>query len=230
MEVYELKVKVYLLQNIQYKDIYEKIAYFIDCGLILDEKFLKLHNKNTYKYYSFSSFFPLEKDKIYKKDNIYTITLRTISSDLAEHIVSNMNNHVTKEIKTLIIDIKKLKEKDIEKIYCITPAILKTEKGYWRNIISLEDFENRIKINLIKKYNNFYNTKLNEDFELFNSIKFNNIKPIGVSYKGRKLIGDKVEIVISEDEYAQKLAYMALGTGILEMNPRGLGFVNAKFY
>ncbi len=230
MKVYELKFKVFLLKDIQYNKTYDKISYFVDSGLILDEKFLQLHNENTYKNYSFSAFYPIEKDKLYKKGKVYTITFRTIDVDLAEYVVKNMNNHTTTEIKMLLIDVREIKDKLIEKIYSITPAILKTNNGYWKNNISLEQYEERIKVNLIKKFNKFTQTKLNENFIFNNGIKFNNQKPVSLEYKDRKFLGDKVEIVISGDTEAQKLAYMALGTGILEMNARGAGYVQAKFY
>ncbi len=229
MKVYELKIKVYLTENIQYDYVYDKISYLIDSCLILDEKYEELHKENKFKNYCFSSFYPLESEKVYKKDNIYTISLRTIDSALAEYLVKNMQNHYTSEIKVLVIDIKEIKMKPIEKIYSLTPAILKTENGYWRGELSLEEFEERIKINLIKKYNDFVGTKINEDFELQTGIKFINKKPVSIKYKNVKLLGDKIELNISSDSEAQKLAFMALGTGILEMNPRGAGYVNVKF-
>ena len=34
---------------------------------------------------------------------------------------------------------------------------------------------------------------------------------------------------VADNEMAQKLAYLALGTGVLEMNSRGFGFVNYRW-
>lgn len=229
MSIYELKIKVYLMQDIGYKNSYEKIAYVIDSGFLQDDNFGAFHNTNGYKNYCFSSFYPIEEDGVYKKDNIYTITLRTIDIEISKYIY-NIKNHFTDEIKILNIDVKEFRNKEIQKLYSITPNIIKTDQGYWRGSLSIEDYENRVKINLIKKYNNFYNEKIDEDFQFVIAIVFHNKKPIGVSYKNKTLLGDKIDITISDDEISQKLAYMALGTGILEMNARGFGFVNAKFY
>ena len=40
---------------------------------------------------------------------------------------------------------------------------------------------------------------------------------------------DKFEITVKKDELSQDIAYMLLGTGILQNNSRGLGFVVAKY-
>lgn len=39
-----------------------------------------------------------------------------------------------------------------------------------------------------------------------------------------------IELDIAENENAQKLAMLAIGAGLLEMNARGFGFVNYSFY
>ncbi len=70
---------------------------------------------------------------------------------------------------------------------------------------------------------------LREDFQLFDSVEVINRQPIACAYKGVKLLGDKLDLYISNNQIAQELAYFALGTGILEMNPRGYGFVNDKW-
>lgn len=56
-----------------------------------------------------------------------------------------------------------------------------------------------------------------------------NHKPIAVPYKGRKLLGDKICFQAAENEQAQALLYMALGTGLGEMNARGCGFANYRY-
>ena len=144
---------------------------------------------------------------------------------LNQHI-SNQYNHT---IKCLTCEIRIIPQKPIEKIYSITPVILKSENGYWRHNLKLKDFEKRLTQNLIKKYNEFNNTKINEDFELYTSIEFKNKKPCKIKYKNVALLGDKISLQISDDKLAQELAYMAIGTGLLEFNSRGGGFVNFRY-
>ena len=70
---------------------------------------------------------------------------------------------------------------------------------------------------------------MDEDFKLFDKIELKNRKPISVKYKKIKLLGDKVNLYIADNDRAQALAYMAIGCGIMEMNSRGCGFVNYKY-
>ena len=39
-----------------------------------------------------------------------------------------------------------------------------------------------------------------------------------------------IELEIAENDNAQKLAFLAIGSGLLEMNARGFGFVNYIYY
>lgn len=226
MKVYQIRVKVYLLQNIKLIDIQTEIAKFIDGAMAKDERFLDLHQRNEFKNYCFDSFYPIENDKVYKNGGIYTFTLRTAKDDLADFFTKSLVNFFNNSIKGLTTEVKIIPKKFIEKIYTLTPLIIKTESGYWKGNLSIDDFEKRIRENLIKKYNEINNTKIEEDFELYNSIEFKNKKPVSVNYKNIKLLGDKISINVSSDPLAQELAYLSLGTGIGEMNSRGLGYVN----
>lgn len=229
MKVYQIRVKVYLLQNIKIIDTQTEIAKFIDGAMAKDERFLDLHQRNEFKNYCFDSFYPTENDKVYKSGEIYTFTLRTAKGDLADFLTKSLANYFNNSIKGLTTEVKIIPKKFIEKIYTLTPIIIKTESGYWKGNLSIDDFEKRIRENLIKKYNEINNTKIEEDFELYNSIEFKNKKPVSVNYKNIKLLGDKICINISSNPVAQELAYLSLGTGVGEMNSRGLGYVNYRY-
>lgn len=229
MKVYEIKLKVFMLKKVTVDNIQTIVSEFIDSALAKNEQLLQMHNENKFKFYCFGGFYPLEDDKIYKSDKIYTLTLRTTDRRIAEFFNNDLINNYTSFIKGLTSEIRILPKKHIEKIYSLTPVILKNDNGYWKNVISLEDFEKRLKENLIKKYNNLSDEKLDEDFELYTGLEFKNRKPIANEYKGIKLLGDKVSLNISENKTAQDLAYMCLGTGLLEMNARGYGFCNYRW-
>lgn len=106
---------------------------------------------------------------------------------------------------------------------------MKDKNGYWKGNLSLQEYEKRIIENLIKKYNYFMNSKINENFQLYDSISFKNKRPIPSNYKNVTLLGDKISLNISQEALAQEIAYMSLGTGVLEMNARGYGFVNYRW-
>lgn len=226
--VFEIKIKLFLLKNVFLEEALREITYFIDSFLI-KENLTKFHEENKFKNYCFNGLYPIEKDKVYKEDNIYTLTIRTIDKNLAQLFNFELANHYTDKIKALKSDIRIIPKKHIQKIYSITPAVLKNSNGYWKGNMSLSNFEKRVKENLIKKYNNIYEEKINEDFQLYTSIQFDNKVPIAVKYKNVSLLGDKITLEISDDSRAQTLAYLALGTGLLEMNARGLGYVNYKW-
>ena len=52
---------------------------------------------------------------------------------------------------------------------------------------------------------------------------------MAVEYKCIRLLGDKLRLHIAENENAQKLANLAIGTGVAEMNSRGYGFCNYRW-
>lgn len=229
MKVYEINVKLYLVKNIMMKDISELLAKIIDNTLGKNKKFLAFHNKNCYKNYSFNSLYPLEQDKIYKADQIYNFQIRTLDLELAEFLLEELVKTFTDDVKVLKTDIKIMKNYHLEKIYSITPLIIKDDKGYWKNNISIEEYERRLKSNLFKKYKDLSGEQIEEDIPIFTAIEFKNRKPVAFDYKDIRLLGDKISLIIADDELSQKIAYMALGTGLGEMSARGAGFVNFRY-
>lgn len=229
MRIYEIRMKLYLLRDIPANRIQTKITALLDQGFSGSAKLLEMHESNRYKGYSYNGLWPLEQDKLYKRGKIYTLTIRTVDPELAKYFLEICPNQYTDEIKGLTAKIRILPKKIIQTLYSITPAILKGEEGYWRKYMSLAEYESRLKVNLIKKWNTFQNEKIDEDFEFCTLLEFLNEAPIPMEYKNIKLLGDKIRLQISENDLAQNLAYLALGAGILEMNSRGFGFVNYRW-
>lgn len=229
MNVFEVRLKLYILKDISISDLQNSLCKFIDGAFLKDDELSKFHEKNMYKNYCFDGLYPACKDGVYKKGEIYVLTMRTTEIKLANFFANSLVNEYNQEFKGLTSEQRIIPKKIIGKIYNLTPAILKDENGYWKNNLSFKDFERRLKENLIKKYNSCMNMKIDEDFELYNSILIKNNKPIAVNYKDIKFLGDKLEIQVSDNEQAQELIYMALGTGILEANGRGFGFLNYRW-
>lgn len=229
MNVIEIKLQIYLLKDIPQNKIQSKITSLIDGALAKENNLLMLHNSNQYKNYCFNQPYPIEKDKLYKEGNIYTLTLRTIDKSLATFFNNKLVNEYNSELKALKADIKVIPKKQIQKIYSLTPIILKTDSGYWKGVLSIDEFEKRLKENLIKKYKFITNEKIEEAFDLYTDIEFKNKKPIATEYKGIKLLGDKVNLEVADNPIAQELAYLSLGVGICEMNARGFGFLNYQW-
>ncbi|MEG2323508.1 MAG: CRISPR-associated endoribonuclease Cas6 [Anaerovoracaceae bacterium] len=227
MNIIAIKTKIYLLEDVSQENALEAIAAFVDKALCEDPKWEKEHKENKYKVYICSGLAPVEKFGVYKKDSLYNFTLRTLDMPLAKYLMDKLANTQTKIMKGIVNEVWPVLKKPIEKLYSLTPVIIKSETGkYWRGNMSLEDYQNRIRINLIKKYNQIVETKIDEDFDLWNLFEFKNQKPIATPYKNIKLLGDKVELRIADNQRAQDLAYMALATGLGEMGSRNFGYVN----
>jgi len=229
MKVWQLALKVYLKEDILMEQSQVEISKIIDSCLSKDKEFLNFHSNNQYKNYTFSSFYPIEKNKIYLAGKIYTVTIRTVDEKIVDHFKKLLDNECSKTIKALTIETKIIPKKYIQRIYSITSVVAKFENGYWRTYESVQVFEKRLKENLVKKYNNFTNQKIDEEFDLFTFMKFDNRKPIATTYKNIKMLGDKITLNVAENDLAQELAYFALGTGLLEMNGRGYGYINYKW-
>lgn len=229
MKVYEIRCKVFIIKDLQSIDAQSEICKIIDSSLAGDSDWLEFHKKNEFKNYCFDSLYPIPKNKIYEAGKIYTFTVRTINEQLAKYFQKKLAHEYSNIIKCLTTEIRIIPKKFIQQIYSITPVIIKDHSGYWKQNLLLKDFERRLIENLVKKYNDINSTKLDEDFEFYTSLEFKNRKPCSIKCKNIKLIGDKISLNISDDKTAQDLAYMALGTGLLEVNGRGAGFVNYKW-
>ncbi len=229
IRVYSVRIRIYIIRDIPVEKIRAAVTEFLDSGLVVNPQLAALHSQNKYKYYVYDSLYPIEKDKIYKKDHIYTLTIRTLDTTLAKYFSEYVVNTYTDKIKGLTAQVRIIPKKHIDVLYTLTPAILKCDSGYWKDEMTVEQYEERLKVNLIKKWNEFQGEKIEENFELFTGVEFLSKCPIASEYKGIKLLGDKIRIHVADNEKAQKLAYMALGTGVLEMNSRGYGFVNYRW-
>lgn len=229
IEIWVLELKLYLLEDIDKSQSLNKISYFIDSILKKDEKFLKYHNERCPKGYVFNSFYPIEKSGIYPAGKIYTVQIRTVNKEVKDYFMEHLKNNYTKELKGLTITAKKLECKYIEKLVSVTPIIMKTENAYWRGNLTIEDFLNRIKLNLLKKYKLFFGEDIDDTEDIFEKIEFTNPIPIKCPYKNINLLGDKVILTVAKNPTAQKLAFLSLGAGISEMASRGYSYVNPRW-
>lgn len=228
MQVFEISVSVKMKQDLPSEHALEQIASFLD-QVLCKTGFETLHKTNQYKYYCFNSLYPIEDSRIYQKGKNYSFQVRTVETSLAGTFSSLVLQGSSKFFTILNSQIKIIPNHIINKVYSITPCIMKNDTGYWRKSGSIEDFERRLKENLLKKYNTLTGTKMNEEFQLCTSLQFKNKGPISCAYKKIHLLGDKLEIMPDSSKEAQELMYMALGTGILETNARGYGFINYQW-
>lgn len=231
LQVYEIRMKLYMLKELPLKDTQSAITALLDQGFAKNEALLELHKATYPKGYCFDLPFKCESNYIYEEGKIYTLTIRTVRPELARYFTEIAVNEHTQEIKALTAEVRILPKKVITSLYTLTPVIIKNPgKGYWKTFMPEEEYEERIRVNLIKKWNYFTEQKIKEDFSLYTLFRFLNEGPIKTAYKNIALLGDKIELQISDNEMAQNLAYLALGTGLGEGGSRGFGFVNYKCF
>ena len=227
--IYNLNCKVYLLQNIELINMLKEISHMVDVALCSTDTMIKFHEENQFKNYCISGFKEIERDRIYKEGKVYSFSIRCISKEFAEFLCRQLSKADTNTMKGLVCDYKVIPHMYIDRLYTVTPAVVQIQEGgYWRNKITIDEYERLLFENSVKKYNSMTGDRLDENFKLYDTITFLNKVPIKTNYKSIQLLGDKVELTINSDERAQAVAYMLLGTGALLKNSRGYGFVNYR--
>mgnify|MGYP001080052351 CR=1 FL=1 len=101
MKVIQIRIKILLKENIHVSDIQPKVCGLIDYSFSKRQELLDMHNENKYKFYCFDFPYPAEKDQIYKKGKIYTLTIRTVDFELAEFFSNSLLDVQTRFIKAL---------------------------------------------------------------------------------------------------------------------------------
>ncbi|EEM86548.1 CRISPR-associated endoribonuclease Cas6 [Bacillus thuringiensis serovar vazensis] len=226
---FELIITVLLRENVHYEDSLQLIGGFINKTMLQNENLKALHKRKGYKNYVFSNFYPIEKDKIYKKNRVYVIRLKSLDyrflKDLKECLPSIKNY----ALQCLSLELKQLSQKHIVDLYTVTPVVITVDNKPFLPEDSLDILCNRLQANLEKKYKAFYGEALfTESF--MQRIEFINRKPIKTNYKGIELLGNKFKITVKGDEKSQLLARVAIGAGIGEKNSAlGCGFCFANY-
>lgn len=219
MNYYNLKIVALLKQNLDNFCAYEKISNLISLSMLKDNNLKQIHEQNTYKNYVFCNLYPIEKDSIYKKNNIYTFDLRGIEIEKILKLKQVMNNAENDYLKVIQIIFQTNQQREIKKLITLTPTIITTEKGDYDIKDNLEFVKKRILANTQKKYKNIF--KDNVDIDFIKDIKKTNVKPIKIPYKNINILGNKFEIFIKEDKMSQDLAFLILSIGCLEKNAIG---------
>ena len=226
MNCYNLKVITLLKQNLKNEETYEKISNLISYAMLKDKNLKEIHEKNTFKNYVFCSLYPVQKDGVYKQNNIYSFDLRGLEFSKIMKLKQVLTGLENDYFKIIQINLQNHEQIKINKLITLTPTIITTPKGDYDIQDNMELVKDRILANIQKKYKNIYNTEVNVDF--IKEIKKTNRQPIKIPYKNINMLGNKFEIEVKEDPMSQNLAYLALSIGILEKNSLGLGFCMAR--
>ena len=236
MKYFELTCKVYLKKDIDFRKSFETIRKYISFSMSQLKKFEILHNQNSFKYYTFNNFTPIQKDRIYKKNRDYKFNIRSLDSELIDTLQIKLRENINNP-NFLVIDAtkKEIKEFFIEELYSITPVVVTMENGrFWTLKEGKDIFQlyQQLHSNLERKYRAFYKDGLEANENFIRILEVKNQKPqtIQIVKNGKpfKFFGNKFKIIPREDEISQKLAFIALACGLGEKNSFGGGFCVAK--
>jgi CRISPR-associated endoribonuclease Cas6 len=244
MKYFELKCLAFIKKNIELKESFDILSSYINFSLTKDEELKKLHEEKNFKNYCFGNFYPIEKDKVYKAGKTYEFIIRSLDEEfiykLQKYLRENINNSYLQVLQTTK---KEVKQFFISELYTVTPTIttVKDENGksiFWTvdrdgDILKLQK---QLQDNLLKKYENFYNEKLEPTQNFIQLLEIKNQKPQSIYFTKKsdekqikvRLFGNKFKIVPNEDEVSQKLAFIVLGCGLGEKQSYGGGFVLGK--
>lgn len=226
MEYCELKIFIKMNTNINSDDMYSVISKFINKSLLNDTKMRRVHKLNCFKFYTFGLPYPIEKDRVYKKDSIYAFNIRSISREIIMRIgrciVFNCDEFTVegKDYKNFIYN-------KIEKIISLTPVVtIKKDGKYWTRECGIDELSEQLNNNAKRKLQSYYGVcNIDESTNFIESIKQKNNRLILVPYKGGYIAGNKFEIVVKGDKNSQQLAGIVAAMGLGEKcSAIGMGY------
>ncbi len=233
MKYFELICTAYIKKEIPFKESFEIVSKYISFSMAQDESLKSLHYKeNVFKHYTFGNFYPIEKDKIYKKGNSYTFRVRSLDENFIDKLSKILRQNIDNPNFLVVQTHKKIiKQFFISELYSVTPVIISVGNGlYWSidkdgDILKLQK---QLNYNLKKKYQSFYGESIDEEQNFIQLLEIQNKFPQSIymtkNQKEVRFFGNKFRIVPNEDEVSQKLAFVALACGLGEKNSFGGGF------
>jgi len=232
MRYFELTNRVYIKKDIDFRRSFEIISRYISFSMAQIDDFLELHNKNRFKFYVFNNFYPIERDRVYKRGGSYEFNIRSLDESLIEHLSKFLRENINNP-NFLVIETQKkeIKYSFVSELYSITPVIATMERGvFWTKDKDGDIFKlyKQLHNNLERKYNSFYNKEIHSKENFIQLLELKNQKPqtIQLTKNGKpfRFFGNKFKIIPHSDEISQKLAFTALACGLGEKNAFGGGF------
>lgn len=217
--------------------------------LIRQSGFPDLHGKYGYKFFCFSGIFP---QKSVEPGEIRHFIISSPSKELMKGIgdcLREAEEINIGEMQFQLSDFSVFEVKLSEKpcVRCETPVIVRIPESlyekygipmeerkrryvYWRPKYPFEAFLKQVSENLIKKYNDFYGTEI-QNYDLFEQFVFK--KQVNLRYvvEGRSYgaAGSLWEFHWSHmDAVQRKIIEFGLDAGFGERNSFGFGFVNGR--
>lgn len=225
MEHTELKIFITMKKDVKSSVMYEILNKFINKGLLNDKRLSLAHKKNCFKFYTFGLPYKIEKDGIYKKDKMYAFNIRSVSVEFILALARCIENGC----EYFLVEGKSVNSytyKKINKLISLTPTVVTLENGhYWCEADGVEVLKNKLNSNIERKLKAYFDDfKIEKGFNFIKDIEVKNKRLIMIPYKSAMLFGNKLEILVEENEMAQTMATMALAVGLGEKGSVGCGY------
>ena len=228
---------------------YHKLQGFV-YKLLKESGYSNIHDKKGYKFFCFSNIFPAGT---MKQGDLRNFIISSPSKEIIESLSSYISTLIDKSINIgdasfILKSFEKFEIKVPRKnviISSATPIIIripeymydiyqipkeerKNRYLYWRKKYSFNAFLKQLTENLIKKYNDFYGTKI-EYYDIFEQFAFkkeihSNIIINGKRYGISASLWDFMWN--SMDNMQKNIIEFGLDTGFGERNSMGFGFMN----
>jgi CRISPR-associated endoribonuclease Cas6 len=237
MKIFELKCVAYLKQDLSFQKSLDTISKYINFCMMRSDN-ASNHTKTGFKHYSFSGFKPQKEDiknSFYKSGATHTFTIRSLDEKLLNSLSLSLRQNINNpHFLVLQTHKKNIKQFFISQLYSVTPVIVTYTDDERPMFWTMEkngdimQLQRQLHDNLEKKYKSFFgeDIKIEQNFiqllEIVNRVPQNII--IQKDKNKIRFFGNKFRIVPNEDEASQKLAFVALASGMGEKNSYGGGF------
>lgn len=222
---HELIVTLLLQTDLEAARSYEYLSRLISGAMLQDPQLKELHSQRVIKGYTLCSLYPREADKVYKQGRVYLFNIRTLDSEFIlklKSILPRLNAGV------LATEIRNFEYRPISRLTTLTPVVVTIDNKSWTKEKGLKILMERAAINSLKKYRAFIGDMTEPTENFIEGIQLLNEKPIKIPYKNNSLLGNKLMLTIKSDPISQKLAFAALGAGLLEKNAIGMGYCRSE--
>jgi len=228
LKIYELKVSLEVRYPLHFQKSLEPLSKLL-ATVLVEGGMAALHQKQGFKHYVFTNLHHLSSSKSYPKGE-NTFTINTPKEELARFFAKELLFRKDSFFDVKGVEVKVVEPKRIDALMSLNPVVVSFVKDGKRNYWSIDrdgDIDYLLRTlhnNLVKKYADLYGEKLEgESFIEFFEIK--NKKPIATYYKNGKVIGNKFFIRPKQDSTSQRLAFIALASGLGEKNSLGFGYM-----
>lgn len=227
MKYFELVVTLSLQEDVPFLSSYRYIGELISRAMVNEDNLRKLHKDSGFKFYTFCSFQPIEQDKVYHKGRIYVTNIRSLSIDFILAL-RKVISYVNYPVKVIATDLRMYEQRLISELITLTPTVATLSNRCWVKEDGLVLLREKVHRNAVKKYRDFFGELTEPKDTFIEYIQQTNRKPIKIPYKAINFLGNKLVIGVKPDEVSQKLAFTALGAGVLEKGSIGMGYCRAK--